>query len=139
MSIFNSSYTDFGIFGSSYIINSCAEGTAGFNSATYTIAGTKLVGLTINFFEENRKRGASVSSGNNSGNAYIVADGTTISSSMGTKTFTLNASSTLSIYVWTQASDNLGQQCAAGGLWNFTISSNGLTFTTYTNYSTTEG
>lgn len=114
------------------IDNNGVVGFIGFNNASYKIAGNRLVSLSINFYEGAGSRGAASSAGNNSTNIYIVADGTTYYSSIGTKTFTLSATSTLTIHAWNQASSNTGYQCSQGGSWNYTISSSGLTYTGFT-------
>jgi hypothetical protein len=114
------------------IDNDGVVGHIAFNNASYKIAGNRLVSLSINFYEGAASRGASYTASNNSTNIYIVADGVTYYSSIGTKTFTLSATSTLTIHAWNQASANLGRQCSQGGSWNYNISSSGLTFTGFT-------
>jgi len=113
------------------ITNDAVYGSVGFNTASYVIAGNTLISLTVNFVQGSSTGGASSSSGNNSPNVYIVADGTTISSAMGGQTFTLSATSTLDIHAWSQASTNLGRQSSQGGSWKYKISSSGLTYDTF--------
>lgn len=107
-------------------------GYIGFNNASYKLAGNRLISLSINFYEGAEPRGFSVIAANNSTSIYIVADGTTYYSSIGAKTFTLSATSTLTIHAWNQASSNTGYQSSQGGTWNYTISSSGLTYTGFT-------
>lgn len=119
------------LFGNT-VDNDGVVGYIGFNNASYIMAGNRLVSLSINFYEGSGSRGAASSAGNNSTSIYIVADGVTYYSSIGTKTFTLSAFSTLTIHAWNQASSNTGYQCSQGGSWNYTISSSGLSYTGFT-------
>jgi hypothetical protein len=108
------------------------NGDAGFIDASYTMDRSTLIKLTLTFYQTSSfivfNLGAQGTSYRDE-SIYILVDGVRIDSSIGTKTFTLNATSTLSIHITSTAYANAAYSWAfpIGGHWNYSISGSGLT------------
>ena len=102
------------------------SGYINFTNASYTVIGNTLVSLTLRFSEGGGNSGATSWSGNNSTNITVKFDNQIISTSIGLKTFTVSATSTLAISIFNQSSNNLGCQSGGGRTYTYNISSSGL-------------